>query len=73
MTRSFGDGYVGGWRSIWGAGAAIPTVPTDVAVPQGADAYEYGVARGAADAQQRKAEVLAEAKRKAESKDKNSN
>jgi hypothetical protein len=54
---TFADGFIAGWKSIMGAGAPIPRIPS-FSVPSGTTAYLHGVAKGVEAAQKRKAEMV---------------
>jgi hypothetical protein len=46
---SFIDGYLDGWRSVFGQGAALPGIPS-YAIPVGKTEYEHGYDEGRAAA-----------------------
>lgn len=53
---TFADGFIAGWKSVMGEGAAAPGIPL-YAVPAGTTAYLHGVAKGVEAAQRRKTEM----------------
>ncbi len=53
---TFADGFIAGWKSVMGAGAAIPGIPLH-ATPVGTTPYLHGIAKGVEAAQKRKAEM----------------
>jgi hypothetical protein len=43
---SFRDGFLAGWKSVKGKGAAIPPIPPTPPLPPGKTAYDLGYAKG---------------------------
>lgn len=44
-NKSFRDGYIEGWKSIMGNGAAIPAIPAH-SIPAGKTPFQAGIAKG---------------------------
>lgn len=47
---SFKEGFLDGWKSVNGKGAAIPPIPPSPPTPPGRTQFELGYARGVARA-----------------------
>jgi hypothetical protein len=43
--KTFSDGYLDGWKSVFGQGAALPGIPA-YAIPAGKTEYEHGCDEG---------------------------
>jgi hypothetical protein len=46
---TFSDGYLGGWKSVYGQGVAVPAIPP-CALPNGKTEYQHGYDKGRAAA-----------------------
>lgn len=51
--KTFEDGYLDGWRSVLGDGAALPGIPA-YAIPAGKTEYQHGYDEGRKEAQSRR-------------------